>query len=71
MSDERRSIPDRRKPGRPREFRDPSEVSFMLEGELHEQIAQEARRRGDVSLSSVIRDLIAWALKHQERTSTN
>lgn len=68
MSEERRAIPDRRKPGRPREFRDPSELSFMLEGEMHEQLAQEAKRRGDVSVSSVARDLLAWALKN--RTST-
>lgn len=65
MSDERPS--ERRAPGRPREFRDPSELRVRLEGDLHDQLAQEASRRG-VSVGAAVRSLLTFALAH--RTST-
>lgn len=62
MSDEdRRITPDRRGPGRPREFDDPSQLVIMLDGALHEQVCKEAKRLG-VSVSAAARALLAAAL---------
>lgn len=70
MSGERQQESERRGPGRPREFDDPSELTIRLDGSLHDQIIQEAARLGGVSVGAAARSLLAWALAHRRRTAS-
>jgi hypothetical protein len=54
-------IEERRGPGRPREFVDPSELTIRLDASLHDQILREASRLG-ISAGAAARVLLAAGL---------
>lgn len=67
MSEDLTSEQERRGPGRPRSFPNPSELTIRLDGSLHDAIVREAARH-DISVGAAARALIAWALTHRRRT---
>lgn len=70
MSEDRPPDEERRKPGRPRLFDDPSELTIRLDASLHDQIVKEAASMGDVSVGAAARSLIAWALTMRRRVTS-
>lgn len=67
MSDEQ---PERRGPGRPRIFVEPSELTIRLDASMHDAILKEGQRLGIESASAAARALLAWALQHRRATRT-
>jgi hypothetical protein len=69
LSDEAPPDRERRGPGRPPVLVDPSELTIRLDGAMHNDIIEEARKRG-VAPGAFARALLSWAvsrLKHSER----
>jgi hypothetical protein len=69
MSDERPL--DRRGPGRPKEFEDPSQMTIALDSALHDQVIAEAQRMGPgTSVAAAARALLSWAITHRRTSAT-
>lgn len=54
--------PFKRRPGRPRELVDPSELTVRMHGELHDRLVQEAARRR-IPPGKLARELLDLALQ--------